>query len=419
MPHWDLTIKGQDKFMAVKKLLVADDSLTIQKVIRLALAGMSTSSGRPGDSYDIQAVSDGNDAIQQISLFRPDVVLIDISLPGKSAFQVKRAINDQSDLTSVRFVLMSSAFEKIDEEQANEVVFHGRLTKPFDPTHLREVLQEVLTGVSPKNDDPTTFFSEQPVSRPPEMPDLSREAPSLPPMDFPNDDFRSLLMPPMPSRDGSHTSDDIRSLTESTLVMTGLIDERGEPSFKTNRPEKPRERPVDKPFGESTKDFSVSPPDAPLSDDFQWSVQEHSLKPGTAFHDIGGSNFRMNDEGPDDLSGDKPARFPADENPLDVALPPPSGFSAESSAPRRFPKLELEDEAPRERSREIHRPQSSAPQQSSAMSIPSNEQIEEIIRKQVQEQVESALLKLTQRMLPEVAERIIKQEIRSLLESQP
>src|SRR5213595_498171 len=66
--------------MPGKKLLVADDSLTIQKVIRLALSN---------EGYEIQAVSDGNDAIQQISLFRPDVVLIDVSLPGKTAFEVK------------------------------------------------------------------------------------------------------------------------------------------------------------------------------------------------------------------------------------------------------------------------------------------------------------------------------------------
>src|SRR3954468_14561802 len=103
--------------MAGKKLLVADDSLTIQKVIRLALSN---------EGYDIQAVSDGNDAVQQISVFRPDVVLIDVSLPGKTAFEVKHIVNGQDDLSFVRFVLMSSAFEKIDENQFRETRFHGR-----------------------------------------------------------------------------------------------------------------------------------------------------------------------------------------------------------------------------------------------------------------------------------------------------
>src|SRR5271170_2763089 len=127
-----------------KKLLVADDSLTIQKVIRLALSGASSGQG---EGYEIQTVSDGNDAIQQISLFRPDAVLIDVSLPGKSAFEVKRAINVHEDLDRVRFVLMSSAFEKVDEDQAKEVLFHARLTKPFDPAHLREILTQVLSSV--------------------------------------------------------------------------------------------------------------------------------------------------------------------------------------------------------------------------------------------------------------------------------
>src|SRR3954470_17693871 len=102
--------------MPGKKLLVADDSLTIQKVIRLALSN---------EGYEIQTVSDGDDAIQQISLFRPDIVLIDVSLPGQSAFEVKRAINAQEDFKGARFVLMSSAFEKIDEKQLGELSFDG------------------------------------------------------------------------------------------------------------------------------------------------------------------------------------------------------------------------------------------------------------------------------------------------------
>src|SRR6185437_5596424 len=104
-----------------KKLLVADDSLTIQKVIRLALTN---------EGYEIQTVSDGNEALEQIAVFRPDLVLIDVSLPGKSAFEVKEALNSHGDAALTRFVLMSSAFEKVDEARASQAGFQGRLTKP-------------------------------------------------------------------------------------------------------------------------------------------------------------------------------------------------------------------------------------------------------------------------------------------------
>jgi CheY-like chemotaxis protein len=135
--------------MVGKKLLVADDSLTIQKVIRLALSN---------EGYEIQAVSDGNDAIQQIALFRPDIVLIDVSLPGKTAFEVKRSVNEQEEFSEIRFILMSSAFEKFDEAEAKASVFHGRLTKPFDPAHLRQVISDALDQVREKRLDQTSLL---------------------------------------------------------------------------------------------------------------------------------------------------------------------------------------------------------------------------------------------------------------------
>jgi two-component system cell cycle response regulator len=406
MPHWDLTSQ-KDKFMAVKKLLVADDSLTIQKVIRLALAGMASgkASSSSGDTYDIQAVSDGNDAIQQISLFRPDIVLIDISLPGKSAFQVKRAINGQDDLSNVRFVLMSSAFEKIDEEQAEEVVFHGRLTKPFDPTHLREVLQEVLGSASSSSsgsrapdeddkDEPTVFFSGS--SKIPSMP-KTPSAPELPPMDFPSmdlpdDEFSSIDLPPTPPHDES----DIRKLTESTLVMTGFIDENPEAGIRESSFR-------DSAFKDPTKEFTMAPPDAPSSDEFSWSVQETSLKPGTGILDIGNSTFNLNEE------IEPPSSLPSmNDDPLDHSLPALPGLKSNPpSVPQNAPGIQLSSPQP-------SAPQTQASQAGKTQSV-SKEEVEAMVR----QQVEAALTQMARKILPEVAERIIKQEIRNLLEAAP
>lgn len=118
-----------------KKLLVADDSLTIQKVIKLALSG---------DGYEIQTVSEGTECLQQAALFRPDVVLIDVGLPGRSAFDIKKAANEDPDMARIPFVLMSSAFEKVDEAKVALLRFDGRLTKPFDPSNLKAVLLDAL-----------------------------------------------------------------------------------------------------------------------------------------------------------------------------------------------------------------------------------------------------------------------------------
>src|SRR5579871_3165639 len=95
-----------------RKLLVADDSVTIQKVIKLALSS---------EGYDILTVSEGKEAIRAIQEEKPDVVLIDVSLPGADAYAVKRAINANPKLAGVGFILMLSAFERVDEDAIDSV----------------------------------------------------------------------------------------------------------------------------------------------------------------------------------------------------------------------------------------------------------------------------------------------------------
>jgi len=144
--------------MPGKKLLVADDSLTIQKVIRLSLSN---------EGYEIQAVSQCSEALEEIALFLPDLVLIDVSLPEQSAFEVKRIVNEDPRFAQTRFILMSSAFEQVDEHQVEMLGFHGHLTKPFDPAHLRKILLEAL------QQEPPPSLPEMPpprIEEPPRLP---------------------------------------------------------------------------------------------------------------------------------------------------------------------------------------------------------------------------------------------------------
>lgn len=206
--------------MSGKKLLVADDSLTIQKVIRLALSN---------DGYEIQTVSEGNEAIEQILLFRPKVVLIDVTLPGKSAIEVKAAIASKPELAGTQFILMSSAFETIDEAALDKAGFTARLTKPFDPAHLRKLVSEgVALGAPPA----------MPAAPPAEVPDLlwspapEPEAPAPIPASIPMPPARTPMAPPA-------DDSDIRQLTQSTLQMAGLDDldwSISEPSSKASDP---------------------------------------------------------------------------------------------------------------------------------------------------------------------------------------
>ena len=178
-----------------KKILVADDSLTIQKVIRLALSG---------DGYEIQTVSDGKEALEQASLFRPDIFIIDVSLPIFDAYQVREHLINKPDLKNIPVILMSSAFEKVDETRSKQLGFAGHLIKPFDPSHLRSTLLSV-SNFTPAN-DPVMATINTPFEE----------------SNF-NSDPLGLNLPPLHS--GHQTasySDDIQQLAKNTFEMSGL-----------------------------------------------------------------------------------------------------------------------------------------------------------------------------------------------------
>jgi two-component system, cell cycle response regulator len=354
---------------AGKKLLVADDSLTIQKVIRLALSN---------EGYEIQAISDGADAIQQISLFRPDLILVDVSLPTLSAFEIKRQVNTMEDFSNTRFILMSSAFEKIDEDQAKEVGFHGRLTKPFDPAHLRQVLQDVLNiPAAARKTTSTNTKMPAPVAPPSGFPTgLKLDMPSSmpgssgihldPPSGFPEpmgstETEEELTPPPLPEQQSgfihhqdphsaSHNAiDEIKHLTESTIRMSGL-------------------------------------------DDFDWTVNDSGLKPPSSLGDDGGTSFQIRDK------AEKPTERMPEFFEAPPHLPPRPSHTPQSHASFNSPG---------------NSPGSSSGS-SSGPSVSAHE-VEEMVRRQVQLSLESALENMARKILPEVAERIIKAEIHKLL----
>jgi CheY-like chemotaxis protein len=196
--------------MAGKKILVADDSLTIQKVIRLALSG---------DGYEIQTVSDGKEAIEQASLFRPDICIIDVSLPHYDAYQIREHFIMKPDLKNIPVILMSSAFEKVDETRAEKLGFAGHLVKPFDPSHLRSTLLSVANR-APENDPVEAMIND------PGFPQAPQKIQFDPPLHHgrnvspAHDPFQDL--PPLTAEHGGHGMDDIQEMARSTFEMSGL-----------------------------------------------------------------------------------------------------------------------------------------------------------------------------------------------------
>ncbi len=109
------------------KIFVADDSVTIQKIVSLAFSG---------EDVVIQAVSDGNAALDALQSFKPDIVLADVFMPGCNGYEVCARIKEDPALSHVPVVLLVGTFEPFDEAEASRVQCDASLTKPFDTSEL-------------------------------------------------------------------------------------------------------------------------------------------------------------------------------------------------------------------------------------------------------------------------------------------
>jgi CheY-like chemotaxis protein len=128
----------------VPTLLLADDSVTIQRVIELTFAD---------EDIQVVAVSDGDAAIAQLNANPPDIVLADIGMPGKSGYEVAQYIKQSPRLQHIPIVLLTGAFEPVDQERANDAGCDGILQKPFEPQQVvgrvRELLAKASKGGAP------------------------------------------------------------------------------------------------------------------------------------------------------------------------------------------------------------------------------------------------------------------------------
>jgi CheY-like chemotaxis protein len=120
-----------------RRLLLADDSVTIQRVVELTFSG---------EDIEVITVSDGEEAIARMSTDPPDIVLADIAMPKKNGYEVAAFIKEHPTLSHVPVLLLAGAFEPVDEERAKRVKCDGVLVKPFETHEVITRVRELIDG---------------------------------------------------------------------------------------------------------------------------------------------------------------------------------------------------------------------------------------------------------------------------------
>lgn len=116
-------------------LLLADDSLTIQRVVSLTFADQPVR---------VVVAKDGQDAINRMSAERPDLVLADTNMPCVDGYELARWVRRQPHLSTVPVLLLAGVTDPVDEQRLHDSGANGVLEKPFEPSHVISRVKELL-----------------------------------------------------------------------------------------------------------------------------------------------------------------------------------------------------------------------------------------------------------------------------------
>jgi CheY-like chemotaxis protein len=186
--------------IAGRKLLLADDSIAIQRVVDLTFTD---------EGMEVTTVSDGQDALEKLEQSTPDVVLADIFMPGVDGYELCKFIKQSERLRGVPVMLLVGSFEPFDKSEAERAGADDVVTKPFQS--IRDLVNRVgllvrrddaskhAVGEVPENEDfamtpeqpQVTVLVEAPMMETSEVEDLAEHT-CPPPIDLQTADTQQL-----------------------------------------------------------------------------------------------------------------------------------------------------------------------------------------------------------------------------------
>ena len=142
-----------------KTILLADDSVTIRKVVELTFME---------EDYELVSLGGGEEAVDQLAEADPDLVIADVHMPGVTGYDVCRAAKENRPERPV--LLLVGTFEPFDPVELESSGADRHLKKPFDSQELLQTVRELLAGggevSQPVASAPETDAEPEPVATP-------------------------------------------------------------------------------------------------------------------------------------------------------------------------------------------------------------------------------------------------------------
>ena len=122
--------------MSSPRILVADDEPALLRLLEFVL-------GRRG--YIIQGVTNGNAAIEVLKTESPDLVILDVMMPGLDGYEVLTFVRETPRLEGLPVVMLTARAQLDDIQRGLTLGADAYLAKPFDPEELLSVVESLVS----------------------------------------------------------------------------------------------------------------------------------------------------------------------------------------------------------------------------------------------------------------------------------
>ncbi len=123
--------------MAGERILVVDDNLANLKLVRVLLEV---------EGYRVRTATDADEALLALETFQPQLILMDIQLPGMDGLELTRRLKADPETSSIIVLAITAYAMKGDEQKMLEAGCDGYVSKPIDTRALPGIVAGYLEG---------------------------------------------------------------------------------------------------------------------------------------------------------------------------------------------------------------------------------------------------------------------------------
>jgi DNA-binding response OmpR family regulator len=124
---------------AAHRILLVDDDQVILRLLQINFRL---------EGFEVDTAARGDEALERVRSNRPDLVVLDVMMPGVDGWEVCRRLKEAPDARDIPVIFVSARAQDEDRQRGYALGVDEYVTKPFDPAHLVEIVRRLLAGHS-------------------------------------------------------------------------------------------------------------------------------------------------------------------------------------------------------------------------------------------------------------------------------